>query len=49
MQYIIRGMAGLQGPFYAGTNAFHRRNVIYGCYPDEIESGRKGLALTSAT
>ncbi|CAJ1956284.1 unnamed protein product [Sphenostylis stenocarpa] len=41
-EYVIRGMAGLQGPYYAGTNAFHRRNAIYGLYPDEIiESGRK--------
>ncbi|KAG5114522.1 hypothetical protein JHK82_037791 [Glycine max] len=39
---IIMGMAGLQGPFYGGTNAFHRRNAIYGLYPDEIESERKG-------
>ncbi|KAJ1400051.1 Nucleotide-diphospho-sugar transferase [Sesbania bispinosa] len=45
--YIILGMAGLQGPIYAGTNTFHRRNVIYGLYPDdEINRGRKGLALT---
>jgi len=39
-------MAGLQGPYYAGTNAFHRRNVMYGLYPDEIEIGRKGLSLS---
>ncbi|KAK7375198.1 hypothetical protein VNO78_35891 [Psophocarpus tetragonolobus] len=41
-EYIIQGMAGLQGPFYGGTNTFHRRNTIYGLYPDEIESGIKG-------
>ncbi|RDY01531.1 Cellulose synthase-like protein H1, partial [Mucuna pruriens] len=41
-EYIIRGMGGLQGPFYGGTNTFHRRNAIYGLYPHEIESGRKG-------
>ncbi|QCE09538.1 cellulose synthase A [Vigna unguiculata] len=40
--YIIRGMAGLQGTQYLGTNALHRRNVIYGLYPEEIEIGRKG-------
>ena len=34
-------MAGLQGPFYGGTNAFHRGNAIYGLYPKEIESWRK--------
>jgi len=45
MQYVIRGMAGLQGPHYSGTNTLHRRNVIYGLYPDEIEIGRKGLSL----
>ncbi|XP_027339839.1 cellulose synthase-like protein B4 isoform X2 [Abrus precatorius] len=41
-EYIIRGMAGLQGPFYGGTNTFHRRNAIYGLSPDENETGRKG-------
>ncbi|KAK7375197.1 hypothetical protein VNO78_35890 [Psophocarpus tetragonolobus] len=41
-EYIIRGMAGLQGPYYGGTNTFHRRSAIYGLYPDEIENGRKG-------
>lgn len=46
MQYIIRGMAGLQGPYYGGTNTFHRRNAIYGLYPDEVQYGKKGLALT---
>ncbi|EXB37859.1 Cellulose synthase-like protein H1 [Morus notabilis] len=25
-----RGMAGIQGPFYAGTGCFHRRKLIYG-------------------
>ncbi|KEH39004.1 cellulose synthase H1-like protein [Medicago truncatula] len=41
-EYIIKGMGGLQGPFYGGTNTFHRRNAIYGLYPDEIQYGRKG-------
>ncbi|XP_027339836.1 cellulose synthase-like protein B4 isoform X2 [Abrus precatorius] len=41
-EYIIRGMAGLQGPYYIGTSTFHKRNAIYGFYPDEIEIGRKG-------
>ncbi|KAL9322591.1 hypothetical protein ACSQ67_010644 [Phaseolus vulgaris] len=41
-EYIIRGMAGLQGPFYGGTNTFHRRNTIYGLYPHEIETVTKG-------
>ncbi|XP_017423272.1 cellulose synthase-like protein H1 isoform X2 [Vigna angularis] len=41
-EYIIRGMAGLQGPFYGGTNTFHRRNTIYGLYPHEIETEIKG-------
>ncbi|XP_027339841.1 cellulose synthase-like protein B4 [Abrus precatorius] len=45
-EYIIRGIAGLQGPYYVGTNTFHRRKAIYGLYPNEIESSKKGLALT---
>jgi len=47
MQYIIRGMAGLQGPYYGGTNTFHRRNAIYGLYPHEMENGREGLVALS--
>ena len=47
MQYVIRGMAGLQGPHYSGTNTLHRRNVIYGLCPEEIEIGRKGLSLVN--
>ncbi|XP_028797092.1 cellulose synthase-like protein H1 [Neltuma alba] len=35
--YIAGGVAGLQGPFYGGTNCFHRRKVIYGRYPDDIQ------------
>jgi len=39
-------MAGLQGPFYCGTNTFHRRKAIYGVYPDETGSRRNGPSLT---
>ena len=35
-------MVGLQGPFYRGTNVFHRRNDTYDLYPEEIQSERKG-------
>ncbi|XP_058072607.1 cellulose synthase-like protein H1 isoform X1 [Magnolia sinica] len=31
---VLRGMAGIQGPMYAGTGCFHRRKVIYGKLPD---------------
>ncbi|XP_050883467.1 cellulose synthase-like protein B4 isoform X2 [Lathyrus oleraceus] len=41
-EYIIRGMGGLQGPFYGGTNTFHRRNAIYGLDPHENHYGKKG-------
>ncbi|KHN44862.1 cellulose synthase-like protein H1 isoform X2 [Glycine soja] len=44
-EYIIRGMAGLQGPYYGGTNTFHRRNAIYGLYPHEMENGREDEKL----
>ncbi|KAI3695459.1 hypothetical protein L1987_78456 [Smallanthus sonchifolius] len=27
--YLINGIAAIQGPFYGGTNCFHRRKVIY--------------------
>ncbi|KAH9669523.1 cellulose synthase-like protein B4 [Citrus sinensis] len=29
-QTLFKGMVGIQGPFYAGSGTFHRRNVVYG-------------------
>jgi hypothetical protein len=43
---MIGGMAGLQGPYYGGSNTFHRRYAIYGFYPNQIQYGNKGLALS---
>ncbi|KAG2397358.1 Cellulose synthase-like protein [Vigna angularis] len=40
MKYMAAGLAGLQGPFYGGTNCFHRRKVIYGLSPDYVDKGR---------
>ncbi|AES67199.2 putative cellulose synthase (UDP-forming) [Medicago truncatula] len=40
-EYMIGGMAGLQGPYYGGSNTFHRRYAIYGFYPNEIQHGNK--------
>jgi hypothetical protein len=42
-QYLGAGLAGLQGIFYGGTNCFHRRKVIYGLYPDDVEKGTHKL------
>ncbi|GAU41657.1 hypothetical protein TSUD_272410, partial [Trifolium subterraneum] len=39
--YLGAGLAGLQGIFYGGTNCFHRRKVIYGLSPDDVEKGNK--------
>ncbi|KAL5573383.1 hypothetical protein UlMin_022980 [Ulmus minor] len=39
-EYMARGAAGLQGAFYAGTGCFHRRQVLYGLSPDDIEIGQ---------
>ncbi|XP_012491134.2 cellulose synthase-like protein H1 [Gossypium raimondii] len=38
MEYIGRGLAGLQGPPYSGTGCFHRRKVIYGAWPGNAAS-----------
>ncbi|KEH29713.1 putative cellulose synthase (UDP-forming) [Medicago truncatula] len=38
-KYLGAGLAGLQGIFYGGTNCFHRRKVIYGLSPDDVEKG----------
>lgn len=51
LQYIGGGFAGLQGIIYAGTNCFHRRNVIYGLSPDhDIQNAKKdNHAFTNGT
>ncbi|OMO88928.1 Cellulose synthase [Corchorus olitorius] len=38
IEYVGRGVAGLQGPCYSGTGCFHRRNVIYGQWPQDVEN-----------
>ncbi|XP_057455860.1 cellulose synthase-like protein H1 isoform X2 [Lotus japonicus] len=42
-KYLGAGIAGLQGPFYGGTNCFHRRKVIYGFSPNYVEKGNNIL------
>ncbi|XVE78451.1 hypothetical protein DITRI_Ditri13aG0146300 [Diplodiscus trichospermus] len=37
-KYMFPGVAGIQGPWYAGTGCFHRRKVIYGLWPDDAEN-----------
>ncbi|KAI4322516.1 hypothetical protein L6164_022202 [Bauhinia variegata] len=39
-KYIGSGMAGIQGPFYGGTNCFHRRKALYGLPPDDFKYGK---------
>nr|GME14452.1 cellulose synthase-like protein H1 [Ipomoea batatas] len=34
MEFLGRGISGIQGPFYQGTGCFHRRKVIYGLSPN---------------
>ncbi|XP_022036311.1 cellulose synthase-like protein H1 isoform X2 [Helianthus annuus] len=43
LYYVENGIAALQGPFYGGSNCFHRRKVIYGLSPnDKIKNGSIG-------
>ncbi|OMO88930.1 Cellulose synthase [Corchorus olitorius] len=37
-EYMGRGIAGLQGISYSGTGCFHRRKVIYGQWPEDVEN-----------
>ncbi|KAJ7981274.1 Cellulose synthase [Quillaja saponaria] len=39
-RFMGSGVGGLQGPFNGGTNCFHRRKVIYGLSPPDIENTR---------
>ncbi|XP_052178158.1 cellulose synthase-like protein H1 [Diospyros lotus] len=40
-KYLGYGIVGIQGPFYQGTNCFHRRKVIYGLSPDDEQINGK--------
>ncbi|KAF6173263.1 hypothetical protein GIB67_026958 [Kingdonia uniflora] len=42
-EYLIRGVAGIQGPFYEGTGCFHRRKVIYGESPVQHKNTRSNI------
>ncbi|KAF7847277.1 hypothetical protein BT93_L3129 [Corymbia citriodora subsp. variegata] len=42
-EYLVRGIVGIQGPFYGGTGCFHRRKVIYGSWPGDIKTKNSGL------
>ncbi|XP_045806914.1 cellulose synthase-like protein H1 [Trifolium pratense] len=47
--YIGSGFAGLQGIIYAGTNCFHRRKVMYGLSPNDIQNAKKDHGFTNGT
>ncbi|XP_057954760.1 cellulose synthase-like protein B4 [Malania oleifera] len=47
-QFMGRGIAGMQGPFYAGTGCFHRRKIIYGACPDDKEIRERNLTTARA-
>ncbi|KAF6173251.1 hypothetical protein GIB67_026946 [Kingdonia uniflora] len=42
-EYLMRGMAGIQGPLYGGTGCFHRRKVIYGESPVQPKNTRSNV------
>ncbi|KAG6717673.1 hypothetical protein I3842_04G112300 [Carya illinoinensis] len=48
-EYIARGIDGIQGPVYGGTGCFHRRKIIYGSSPDNVDSidGKLAEVLSS--
>ncbi|XP_052177396.1 cellulose synthase-like protein H1 [Diospyros lotus] len=41
LQYMVYGFVGIQGPFYQGTNCFHRKKVIYGSSPNDNQINAK--------
>ncbi|XP_031381614.1 cellulose synthase-like protein H1 [Punica granatum] len=42
LQEILgQGIVSIQGPFYGGTGCFHRRRVIYGALPKNVDSKKK--------
>ncbi|KFK31111.1 hypothetical protein AALP_AA6G069500, partial [Arabis alpina] len=46
--FMERGVAGIQGPIYAGSGCFHTRRVMYGLSPGDLEDdGSFSLAATT--
>nr|GMC70592.1 cellulose synthase-like protein H1 [Ipomoea batatas] len=41
VEYVMRGIAGIQGSIYMGTGCFHRRKIIYGMWPHMVDSNGK--------
>ncbi|XP_048434118.1 cellulose synthase-like protein H1 isoform X4 [Pyrus x bretschneideri] len=41
MKFVGHGIAGIQGPIYAGTGCVHRRKVIYGLSPTDTKTGER--------
>ncbi|KAK2649250.1 hypothetical protein Ddye_016739 [Dipteronia dyeriana] len=37
-EYVVKGTVGIQGPLFQGSGCFHRRKVIYGLWPNDIEN-----------
>lgn len=44
-KYLLYGVAGIQGPYYGGTGCFHRRKIIYGLWPNDVENKGKSRSL----
>ncbi|TQD79313.1 hypothetical protein C1H46_035150 [Malus baccata] len=40
-KFAGHGIAGIQGPIYAGTGCVHRRKVIYGLSPTDTKTGER--------
>ncbi|XP_020596958.1 cellulose synthase-like protein H1, partial [Phalaenopsis equestris] len=40
-KFVGEGIAGIQGPLNGGTGSFHRRKIIYGCSPSQLEGQEK--------
>ncbi|XP_019082838.1 PREDICTED: cellulose synthase-like protein B2 isoform X2 [Camelina sativa] len=36
--FMVRGLAGIQGPIYLGSGCFHTRRVMYGLSPEDVEA-----------
>ncbi|OMO89262.1 Cellulose synthase, partial [Corchorus capsularis] len=43
--YVARGIAGIKGFFYCGTCCFHRRKVIYGSWPDDVDEAPNNTSI----
>lgn len=44
-KYLLRGIDGVQGPYYCGSGCVHRRKVLYASRPEDMDTKARDQSL----